>query len=229
MAPISSENSNKGTGYIAFFDLDRTLINTNSGRLLAQLVFKRNMMKLSDLARALWLTFLYRFNFKETEKIISDMVEWVAGVYEITLNGLSDELFEKHLITSITVNARSEISFHKEQNAKTVILSSSILPLCRRVADYLKIDDIICSELEVKDGIFTGQTRGPLCFGKEKARQLLEYCEKNSSLPGESWYYGDSVSDFPVLNVVGHPVCINPDRKLKQLAGKNGWQVRYWQ
>ena len=65
MARISSENRNQGTSYSAFFDLDQTLINANSGKLLIQLAYKKNMLAWSDLVRALWLSFLYKFNIRE--------------------------------------------------------------------------------------------------------------------------------------------------------------------
>jgi phosphoserine phosphatase len=57
---------------------------------------------------------------------------------------------------------------------------------------------------------------------------LEEYCEKNNSSPGESWYYADAFVDLPVLGIVGHPVCVNPERKLARIARKKGWDIRSW-
>lgn len=227
MARISSEN-NPQTDYIAFFDLDQTLINANSGMLLAEYAYKKKLMKWADLLRAMRISILYRLNLRNTEKILEDLVKWIEGVPEKTLKDLSASIFEERLINAVTDEARTEILFHKAQNAGTVILSSALYPICQAVADYLQMDDFICTELEVKDGLFTGRTSGKLCFGNEKALRLMEYCERNNTNAANCWYYSDSLSDLPVLNSVGHPVCVNPDKKLKQLAGENKWQIRYW-
>lgn len=117
--------------------------------------------------------------------------------------------------------ARSEIKWHKEKNAKIVLLFSALTPVCREMVKNLKMDDIVCSDLEVINGNLTGRPVGKLCFGKEKAVRLLSYCEKYNSNASDAWYYGDSISDLAVLGSVGSPVCINPDRMLKKEA-KNG-------
>ena len=96
------------------------------------------------------------------------------------------------------------------------------------MANNLNIDDIICSELEVYNGIMTGRPVGHLCFGEEKAVRLKEYCEKNNSFRSEAWYYGDSISDLPALEAVGKAVCINPDKKLKKTAVERDWKILYW-
>ena len=228
MALISSENSNQGLSYTAFFDLDQTLINANSGKILIQLAYKKNMMKWPDIVRVLWFSFLYKSNLRQAENIVYDMVSLVAGVPVKTLKDLSYEMVKNRFINVIPIDARMELSFHREQSAKTVILSSSLSPICKAVAEHLQMDDIICTDPEVKNGFLTGHTNNPVCYGKEKLLRLKKYCEINNTTPEASWYYGDSVSDFPVLEKVGHPVCINPDKKLKQIAVTNGWPVKYW-
>jgi phosphoserine phosphatase len=67
-----------------------------------------------------------------------------------------------------------------------------------------------------------------LCFGPEKAVRLKEYCKINNSSPSDAWYYGDSISDLPALLSVGHPVCVNPDYKLKKSAIKRDWKIVNW-
>ena len=163
MVIIFSKGKRNGNRYIAFFDLDRTIIKTISGKALVRSAFKKGLM---------------------------------------THSGL--------------------------KNAITVILSSAITPVCREVAKCLGMDDIVCTDLEVINEHYTGRSNGPPCFGEEKVSRLKKYCEKNNSTPKEAWYYGDSFSDFPVLNTVGHPVCINPDRKLKKKAIEKGWSIYYW-
>jgi HAD superfamily hydrolase (TIGR01490 family) len=228
MVTISSENNLKGKSYIAFFDLDNTLINSNSGKLLVMEARARGMMNLHNLIRAIWMSFLYRFNLMESEKIIAGMLQWLNGVPVAGVNLLASEVFLKKMIRTITDEARSEIIWHQERNAATVILSSALYPVCQAVAGHLNIDDIICTQLETVDGKCTGKPEGNPCFGEEKAIRLMDYCEKINSKVPDAWYYGDSISDLPVMQLVGNPVCVNPDKKLLKAAHKNNWKIYLW-
>jgi HAD superfamily hydrolase (TIGR01490 family) len=228
MGIISSENKKKGISYIVFFDLDHTLVNANSGKLLVKVAYEKRIMTLTGIIKALWLSFLYNLNLKNTENIISEMVKWLAGVPQSTVSELSSEVFKKHLLTSIPEEVNSEIKMHKDKNAAIVILSSALLPICRKVADYLDLDDVICTELEVEGNCFTGRPSGKICFGNEKLFRLKKYCEKINSKISDAWYYGDSISDLPVLTIVGYPVCINPDRQLMKKAREKNWIIFNW-
>jgi HAD superfamily hydrolase (TIGR01490 family) len=228
METISLKSNSHGISYFAFFDLDRTLIGMISGRELVKGAYRTGLMTRSGLLKAIYLSLVFRFRIKDPLKIIDHMVIWVRDIPEKKVNDLCSDLFRQVLISSIRTEGRTEIEFHKRNNAKTVILSSAISCICRDVAVNLGIDDIICSDLEVEDGTFTGLPKGKICYGNEKAVRLQMYCEKNNSTPREAWYYGDSVSDLPVLSLVGHPVCVNPDRKLKKIAEKEGWEIKYW-
>jgi len=164
----------------------------------------------------------------DTEKIISGMLQWLKDVPLKKVNALSSEVFLKHMISAIPDEARSEIIMHQEKNAAVVILSSALYPVCQAAAGYLNIDDVICTQVETVAGICTGRTSGKLCFGKEKVTKLKEYCEKNNSSVENAWYYGDSYSDYPVLQIAGNPVCVNPDIKLLKAAKKYNWKICRW-
>lgn len=228
MGTISSENNLHGKSYIAFFDLDDTLIRANSGKMLAISAYEQGMMNLQDLIKAIWLLLLFKSGLKDSERIISGMLKWLTGVPEKRIIDLSSELFEKHLLPRITEEARNEIKSHKDKNAAVVILSSALSRICQDAAAHLEMDDVICTNIETADGICTGRTTGKLCFGNEKASRLKEYCEKNNSKVLDAWYYGDSISDLPVLQIVGNPVCVNPDRRLLKVANKNKWKICSW-
>jgi HAD superfamily hydrolase (TIGR01490 family) len=228
MGTIISENNIKGKSYIAFFDLDGTLISANSGKLLVKGALKNGMMIMPDLIKALWLSLLYKFGLMNPEKIIAGMLKWLAGVPENEVSSLISEVFEKHILHSIPEKARREIKMHKEKNAAVVILSSALFPVCQAVASHLEMDDVICTQIETVNGRYTGRPAGNFCFGHEKFFRLREYCERNGSKIPDAWYYGDSFSDLPVLEIVGNPVCVNPDKKLLKEANKNNWIIYTW-
>ena len=229
MAIISSKENNKGKSYFAFFDLDRTLISKTSGTVLVREAFRKDLLSLRDISKALMLSFEYKTGLYEPLNIINRMTAWVKGLPEKVMAELASEVCERVLLPSVFKSGKDEIRYHQKRNAGTVILSSSLTSVCLSVRDYLGIDDVICSDLEVSDGVYTGRSNGPLCFGAEKANQLRIFCEMNDCAPEKSWYYGDSESDIPVMEVVGHPNCINPDRRLRKMAAKKGWNVKYWE
>jgi HAD superfamily hydrolase (TIGR01490 family) len=228
METTSSKESNKIKTYFAFFDLDHTITSAVSGRELAIGAYQRGLMKRSDLLSAISLSVIYKIRLVDPAKAINKMGRWVKGIMIEDLEKLSTEVSEKVLIPSIYKKAREEIKIHKDNNAGLVILSSTLAPVGSRISGYLGMDDFLCSELEADNGILTGRPLGAFCFGEEKVVRLKQYCEKNNSKLQDAWYYGDSISDLPALNTVGHPVCINPDKKLRKIAKEKDWQIYYW-
>lgn len=228
MATTFSKNSNPVKNYIAFFDLDQTITGSISGKALARRAFRKGLMTRYDLTNAIFLSLVFSLKLKDPLKIIDEMVRWVEGISEKTIVDLCSEVFREVILPSVYDEARSEIEFHKGENAKVVILSSALATVCRDMTKDLGMDDMICSALEVKNGYLTGRPLGHICFGEEKDVRLKEYCEQNSSSLSDAFYYGDSISDLPALNLVGNPICVNPDNKLKKTAIKRNWKILNW-
>ena len=214
--------------YIAFFDLDHTITGEISGNILAREAYKKGLMSHLDILHALWLLFLYKISLRDPVKIINEMAAWVKDVPETVFNKLSEEISRNVLIPAIYPEAIREIKMHKENGAGTVILSSTPASIGREMAKALDMDDIICSELEVNNEFLTGRSIGPLCFGEEKAVRMKKYCELKNCTAKDSWFYGDSIADFPALSITGNPVCVNPDSKLRKKAIAKGWKIYYW-
>ena len=218
----------EGFAYYVFFDLDRTLAGSTSGRDLAERAFKKKLISLKDILNAIFLSLAYKFNLRDHLKIIGDMVGWLKGMDESDLGSLCHEVFFYDIMPTIYKESRKEIELHKKQNAKIIILSSALLPICRSVADELGIDDILCTSPEVINGFLTGRTIGPLCFGEQKEVRLVEYCKNHNTRTSEAWYYGDAFSDLAALASVGNPVCVNPDKKLRKEAISRKWKTVLW-
>lgn len=228
MEITSSADNNNTVSYLAFFDLDRTITGKISGKELARHAWRTGQMSFASLLKALTISLAYRLKLRNPLKIAGEMVGWTKDMPVETMEKLSVEVFHDLLLPSVHSEVIPEIKFHKEKNARVIILSSSISPLCKKIADHLNVDGIICSELEVVNGVYTGRSHGSLCFGKEKVERLKEYCMTNNADTHDAWYYGDSFSDLPVLSIVGNPVCVNPDRRLLRQALANQWKVCYW-
>jgi HAD superfamily hydrolase (TIGR01490 family) len=219
---------NPAGDYIAFFDVDQTLLQVNSGNILVKRGWQKGMVKTKDIIHALYLSLLFRFRLRDTEEIIGEMAGWVKGLSEESVKQLCEEVFLSSLSHAIRPEIYAEIRFHQERNARIVILSSAIQFVCMPLAKLLAIDDVICTELEVREGVFTGRFTGEPCFGSVKVKRLREYClEKKCSLENV-YYYADSISDFQALDAVGYPVCVNPDKKLAGIANEKHWIIHEW-
>jgi HAD superfamily hydrolase (TIGR01490 family) len=214
--------------YAVFFDLDKTILTLNSGSVLVRQAYKSGLMSTRDLFSAIWQSFLFKFDLRDTNLIISGMGRWVRGLTPKSVMDLSENIVSLFLIKAVRPEIYSEICYHKELEADLVILSSALYSICKPISDHLGVERIICTEMEVTNGVFTGSPAGQFCFGKEKQIRLLEYCKKNNYDLNETWCYADSISDLPVLEVVGNPVCVVPDRRLEMIAREKGWKIYDW-
>lgn len=214
--------------HIAFFDLDNTILNSNSGIFFVEQAYKSGLLKKRDLARAFYLSMIYKLDLIEPEKIINKMAIWLKGLPEKQIIDLSMKVFNSSIKGAIREAARETIHFHKNNNGKTVILSAATTYICAHVKHFIHIDDMICTEMEVIDGYFTGIPKGNYCYGAEKLQRLQFYCESVNCKIEETYYYADSYSDLPVLEAVGQPRCVTPDERLLKVARERGWTVCQW-
>jgi putative phosphoserine phosphatase/1-acylglycerol-3-phosphate O-acyltransferase len=211
--------------YVAFFDLDKTILSINSGSALVRGAYKRGLLSTADLLNAIYLSLLHKLHLRDTALIVTGMGRWLKGVSVDEVTELSEQVVKADLVRAIRPEMNSEIGFHKLNNAEIVILSSSIIQMCKPLGTHIGANDIICTEMDSVDGCFTGSAENRFCFEDEKRVRLVQYCKaKNYSL-GEAWYYGDSIADLSALEAVGHPVCVYPDKKLSRIANIREWRV----
>jgi HAD superfamily hydrolase (TIGR01490 family) len=225
---METTTSGNSHSYTVFLDLDGTIISKISGKLLVLNAVRSGYAGAGDLVRMLIVYLLYRIRLINDENMANKLVSWSRGITEKELEELCNETCNNQLIPSVYKMALEEINSHKKSNARIVLLSASISQVCGKIAEEVKADDIICSALKVKDGYLTGEAEGILCYGQGKISGLREFCIRNDIQISESWYYGDSISDLPVFMAVGSPVCVNPGKKLRKIAIKNGWKILTW-
>ncbi|HNX80459.1 MAG TPA: HAD family hydrolase [Prolixibacteraceae bacterium] len=214
--------------YIAFFDVDGTLISGNSGKSLVKAGFTMGMIGKRDFLMALFYSLLLKLKLRKPGRIIRLLARWLNGLSEEHIRSFSERVFQTYLAPAIRPEIYGEVWRHKEQNARVVILSSAVHFICEPLAKHLGIDEVICSELEIQNGVYTGRFSGELCYGKEKFNRLNAYCEKTGSSPAKAYYYGDCYSDYHALESVGNPICVNPGKKLAKMAAKRNWIIREW-
>lgn len=214
--------------YVVFFDLDRTILSVNSGYAIGIAAYHHGCFKTGDLLKAIMAMISFNLGLRPAGNLISEAGRRLKGVGNDIIGKISEEAVDRYLLPSVFMEFYDEMSFHRSQGAYMTILSSTISPVCERLANKLGFDSVLCTCLEQSDGKLTGNPSGNYCYGPEKKKRLLEFCSRNGFDLSKSWCYADSISDFGALEVSGNPVCINPDRKLRKEALKRGWEIRNW-
>ncbi|MEN8203287.1 MAG: HAD-IB family hydrolase [Bacteroidota bacterium] len=211
--------------YIAFYDLDHTILKGNSATTLVEVAREREIMSSRQFRHALYLSVIYKLNLGNSTKMINRMLSWLKGLEEASIRRLCSEVFNNQLVETIRPEILQSLDKHRNENAAVVLLSSASLPVCEPVSKYLNMDETICTRLESINGILTGHTLGKLVYGKEKKEQLLAFCETHGHDPKLAYYYGDSYTDQHVMEAVGNPVAVSPDKKLLRIASARNWQI----
>ena len=187
--------------------------------------YSGGLISSTDLLKSVFIGLLHRIGVVGTEKIIRKWAEKYKGVSEQETINISNKWFKEVVTPHFRDILLKEIKFHRDNNGRLVILSAATPYVCRPVREYLGLDDYICTELEVSDGLFTGGLKGDYCQGKIKLERAIEYCRKNGASIESAYYYGDSIADRFLLERAGSPVCVSPDWKLRRLALRSGWRV----
>ena len=106
------------------------------------------------------------------------------------------------------------------------IISGATKFVVRPIAEHLGVRHFLYTRLEVEDGRFTGRVIEPICFEEGKIYWIQQLIEQQGIDLAKSWFYTDSITDRPLLDVVGHPVAVNPDPLLYREALRRRWPVR---
>ena len=212
----------------AFYDVDGTLIRTNIVHAFAwyarnQPTLTRSLVKTAKTALSIPM---FLVADKLSRKMFNQLFYgYYAGEPEDRLVLLAEELFADVIKPSIFPRTMDLIAESKRAGLKTVIVSGGLDFTVRPLARHLAVDDFIANRLEFEDGRATGQLKKPFVAGATKAQIMRDYAAEHGIDLGRSWAYSDSYSDYPMLAVVGHPTCVNPDFRLRTVARSYDWPV----
>ena len=212
----------------AFYDLEGTLMSTNLVHTLGfyarrqQGLWKTIKKSAGTVAKLpmFGITDLYSRNvFNEY------FFRSYEGESQDRLRYFSEELFEDVLKPAIFPGTRDLIAQSKKIGQRQIVITGALDFTIERLMNYLDIDDFMANRLEFVNGYATGRLLPPVMASATKAKWIREYAEKNDINLSESYAYSDSISDLPMLSIVGHPVAVNPDFRLKQTALQHDWAI----
>ena len=214
---------------VAFFDIDDTLICGQTQKLLISYFYKKRKVSSLFLSRIYLWFFLYKIGIvSKGTSLMEKAYSLAKNVKEEEFKNFVREVFNEDIKPLIYPQAVERIDFHKKNYHEIVLISKSCKFLVDTIKDYLKVSLSIATELEVKNQVLTGKIKGNIIHGKEKLRVVEEIALKKDWNLKESYAYGDHISDLPLLKAVGHPIVINPDKKLEKEARKRGWKIYFW-
>lgn len=126
----------------------------------------------------------------------------------------------------ITAGARELVERHRAAGDTLVLITATNSFVTRPIADLLRIEHLIATEPRRVDGRFVAEIEGTPAFREGKVTRLEHWLGSRPELAGaESWCYSDSHNDLPLLERVDHPVAVNPDPSLAEIAATRGWPV----
>ncbi len=214
---------------IAFFDFDQTLIAANSATLWIRRELALGRVSHRQAAQAaLWLA-QYRVGLSGLEASMGQAIGQARGMRADALAERSRSFFERMVKPLYRPGGLPVVEAHRQRGDRIVMLTSSSHFVGELAVKDLGFDGLLCNRLEIgDDGLLTGKTVGPLCFGEGKVYWARNEAQAHGVGLEACAFYTDSYSDLPVLEVVGQPVAVNPDRRLKRLAQKRGWAIFDW-
>nr|WP_271214397.1 HAD-IB family hydrolase [Rhodococcus wratislaviensis]GLK42037.1 acyltransferase [Rhodococcus wratislaviensis] len=214
-----------GPGTLAAFDLDGTLISGYSASVVYRDRLRRFDISVAELLRTTGAAVETRFRGADIGNLMRIGVQSLAGRMEDEMQEWGQRLFRQEIARMIFSEVRGLLAAHRHAGHRVVMATSATPYQALSVAADLDIDaeDVLCTRPAVLDGMLTGKLESPPLWGPAKAEALREYAEQHGADLGDSFAYSNGAEDVPMLKSVGHPVALNPDRKLAATARQNGW------
>jgi HAD superfamily hydrolase (TIGR01490 family) len=211
----------------AFFDLDKTIIAKSSVMAFGRSFYQGGLINRRAMLKSSYAQFMYLIGGADHDQMermrlyLSQMCKgWDVGqvkaIVAETLHDLIDPL--------IYEEAAALIDEHHEAGRDVVIVSSSGAEVVEPIGELLGADHVIATRMVVADGRFTGDI-DYYAYGPAKAAAIADLAARVGYDLTSSFAYSDSATDLPMLEEVGHPSAVNPDRALRKEAVSRGWPV----
>ena len=211
-----------------FFDLDHTLIDIDCEWSWKNMLVDMGMAPESHRARQDHYMELHALGKTPIEEYVDFLMRDFTGKTTDEMGQLAVKNFETRIRDKVFPDAMAEIGKVKSTGGRPVLLSGSFRPIVEPVAAFLEVSEIVCSELEVAEGKFTGELASEFCIREGKLNRAREYCAGHGRQLDEVGFFGDSLSDLQIFEQVGLATVVNPGPELARIARQNGWCIVNW-
>ena len=211
----------------AFFDLDKTIIAKSSTLAFSKPFQAGGLISRRAVLRSAYAQFVYLVggaDHDQMEKLRAFMSQLCAGWDVATVREIVADTLHNIVDPLVYDEAVSLIEEHRLAGRDVVIVSTSGTEVVGPIGEMLGADRVIATRMEIVDGKYTGEIEY-YAYAEEKARAIRELSEQEGYDLEHSYAYSDSITDVHMLEAVGHPHAVNPDKELRRVAGTRGWPV----
>jgi len=215
----------------AFFDVDGTIVNAT----IVHYYVRFRALLLPAFLRPFWMAgfifkIAYYFFLDKVSRTTFNRVFYrnYRGMDAQKVKRLAREEFDTLLHSRLFSSALERIHEHRKRGELVVLVTGSLDFIIQPLADYLHSDAALTVQLAEENGRFTGELITPPLGGEEKAHAIKAFSLTHGINLTSSYAYGDSRADLPMLRCVGHPVVVNPQKTLRQIAVASGWEIQDW-
>jgi HAD superfamily hydrolase (TIGR01490 family) len=167
-------------------------------------------------------------NLLDIERWTKQTMRQFRGRGERELEEEATSWFREYVLPTIYPEALELVRMHQGRGHVVALVSGATRFVVQPVAEHLGVKHLMYTHLEVQDGEFTGRVIDPICFGEGKVYWLQQLIEGEGIDLARSYFYTDSITDLPLLDLVGHPQIVNPDPLLYRQAVRRRWPVRFF-
>jgi HAD superfamily hydrolase (TIGR01490 family) len=211
----------------AFFDLDKTIIAKSSTLAFSKSFYAGGLISRGSVLRSAYAQFVYLAggaDHDQMEKMREFLSELCAGWDVQTVREIVGDTLH-HIVDPLVFDeAVSLMEEHHLAGRDVVIVSASGTEVVEPIGEMLGADAVIATRMQVADGKYTGDIDF-YAYAENKASAIVELAERNGYDLSRSHAYSDSITDIHMLEVVGHPHAVNPDKELRRQAIARGWPV----
>jgi HAD superfamily hydrolase (TIGR01490 family) len=211
----------------AFFDLDKTIIAKSSTLAFGRPFFQGGLINRRAVLKSTYAQFVYLLGGADEDQMdrMRDYLKALcAGWDAAQVQQIVDEALHDLIDPLIYDEAAALIEEHHAAGRDVVIVSSSGAEIVEPIGDLLGADEVIATRMVIEDGLYTGDIAF-YAYGPNKATAMAELAERRGYDLTESFAYTDSVTDLPMLEAVGHPHAVNPDKALRREAAAREWPM----
>jgi HAD superfamily hydrolase (TIGR01490 family) len=211
----------------AFFDLDKTIIAKSSTLAFSRSFYAGGLISRGSVLRSAYAQFVYLVggaDHDQMEKMRDFLSELCAGWDVQTVRDIVADTLHNIVDPLVFDEAVSLIEEHQLAGRDVVIVSASGSEVVEPIGDMLGADGVIATRLEIEDGRYTGRISF-YAYAENKATAIEELARDKGYDLSRSYAYSDSVTDVHMLEIVGNPHAVNPDRELRKVAASRGWPV----
>ncbi|MEE9494330.1 MAG: HAD family hydrolase [Gammaproteobacteria bacterium] len=211
---------------LALFDLDNTLLAGDSDYLWGEYLVEHEKVDANEHARKNQYFYQqYLDGSLDIHEFLDFQLKPLAMYSRKQLESWRQQFMEEKIQPIMLATAHTLIKQHRDNGDTLVIITATNRFITEPIATAYGIDHLLATEAEMINGEYTGGTTGIACFQQGKVERLHDWLKQhNASLEG-SWFYSDSHNDLPLLELVDHPIAVDPDEKLRSTARLHGWPV----